>query len=63
VATLTVQPRPTPEERRDRLDQLVAAADTAEILVLCLEPNGIAKFATCTANGLDVERDHILTFT
>ena len=27
------------------------------------ERDGIAKLATCTANGLDVELFHILTFT
>jgi hypothetical protein len=125
VATLTVQPRPTPEERQDvpvdvevdealtvhvatledwvtprqnwelelreghdfgrannvearlmfvageqtssvsfRLDQLDAATDTGELLLLRFEErDGIAKLATCTANGLDVELHHILTFT
>ena len=47
-----------------RLDQLEAADDTAEELVLRFEErDGIAKLARLTANGLDVELFHILTFT
>jgi hypothetical protein len=125
MANLTVQPRPTPEERQDtpveievdealsvlastledwaaprqywelelreghdfgrannvearllfaageqtsslgfRLDQLDAVDDTGQELVLRFEErDGIAKVAFCTANGLDVELHHILTFT
>jgi len=47
-----------------RLDQLEAADDTAEQLVLRFEErDGIAKLARLTENGLDVELFHILTFT
>jgi hypothetical protein len=125
MATLTVQPRPTPEERADtpvevevseeltvllstiedwaaprpnwefelreghdfgrannvegrllyvdghqtssilfRVGQLELAEDTGQELFLGFEEHdGIAKTATCTANGLDVELFHILTFT
>jgi len=49
---------------RFRLEQLDAADDTGEELVLRFEErDGIAKVATLTANGLDVELFHILTFT
>jgi hypothetical protein len=125
MATLTVQPRPTPEERADtpvevqvddavtvwlatiedwaaprpnwefeireghdfgrpnnvegrllyvdghqtssisfRVDQLELAEDTGQELFLGFEErDGIAKTVTCSANGLDVELFHILTFT
>jgi hypothetical protein len=47
-----------------RLDQLARVEDTGEQLVLVLEEkDGIAKLARCTANGLEVELFHILTFT
>jgi hypothetical protein len=47
-----------------RLDQLDAADDTGEQLVLRFEErDGIAKIAYLTPNGLDVELFHILTFT
>jgi hypothetical protein len=47
-----------------RLDQLDGADDVAEALVLRFEEqDGICKLARCTANGLDVELHHILTFT
>jgi hypothetical protein len=47
-----------------RLDQLDAATDTGGELVLRFEEeDGIAKLARVTANGLDVELFHILTFT
>ncbi len=47
-----------------RLDQVDAAEDFGEELVLRFdERNGIAKTARCTANGLDVELFHILTYT
>lgn len=47
-----------------RLEQLETADDLAEGLVLRFEErDGIAKLARCTANGLDVELFHILTFT
>jgi hypothetical protein len=47
-----------------RLDQVDAIDDTGEQLVLRFEErDGIAKLARCTANGLDVELHHILTFT
>ncbi len=47
-----------------RLDQLDAAEDFGDELVLRFEENeGIAKVARLTANGLDVELFHILTFT
>jgi hypothetical protein len=47
-----------------RLDQLDAADDTGEELVLRFEErDGIAKLARLRSNGLDVELFHILTFT
>jgi hypothetical protein len=47
-----------------RLDQLEEATDTGPELVLRFEEeNGIAKLARLTANGLEVELFHILTFT
>jgi hypothetical protein len=47
-----------------RLDQLDAADDTGDQLVLLFEDrDGIAKIAYLTPNGLDVELFHILTFT
>ncbi len=47
-----------------RLDQLDAAEDTGQELVLRFEErDGIAKIARVTANGLGVELHHILTFT
>jgi len=47
-----------------RLDQLDAADDTEDQLVLRFEErDGIAKLARLKANGLDVELFHILTFT
>jgi hypothetical protein len=47
-----------------RLDQLEAADDTGQELVLRFEErDGIAKVARLGANGLDVELFHILTFT
>jgi hypothetical protein len=47
-----------------RLDQLAGAEDTGEELVLRFEENdGIAKLGRLTANGLDVELFHILTYT
>ena len=47
-----------------RLDQLDGLVDTGEMLMLRFEEtDGIAKVARCTANGLDVELFHILTFT
>jgi hypothetical protein len=49
---------------RFRLDQLDAAEDLAEELLLRFEErDGIAKTARATANGLEVELFHILTFT
>ena len=49
---------------RFRLDQLDAAEDLGvELLLRFEERDGIAKVATLTANGLDVELFHILTFT
>ena len=125
MPTLTVQPRPTPEERHDtpvdvevddaltvnaavledwvtprqnwelalreghdfgrannvearllyvsgeqtsslafRLEQLDTVDDTGQQLVLRFEErDGIAKIAYLTANGLDVELHHILTYT
>jgi hypothetical protein len=49
---------------RFRLDQLAAADDTGEELVLRFEEeDGIAKLVTLNAFGLDVELFHILTFT
>jgi hypothetical protein len=47
-----------------RLDQLDAADDVGGELILRFEEeDGIAKVARLTANGLDVELHHILTFT
>ena len=47
-----------------RLDQLEAVQDHGEELVLIFEErNGIAKVGRLTANGLDVELFHILTYT
>jgi hypothetical protein len=47
-----------------RLDQLDAADDTGQELVLRFEErDGIAKLARCTSTGLHVELHHILTFT
>ncbi len=47
-----------------RLDQLEAADDTPEELVLRFEErDGIAKLARGNENGLDVVLFHILTFT
>jgi hypothetical protein len=47
-----------------RLDQLDAADDTGEELVLRFEEqDGIAKLARLNSNGMDVELFHILTFT
>jgi len=49
---------------RFRLEQLDAADDAGEELLLRFEErDGIAKLARLTANGLDVELFHILTFT
>jgi hypothetical protein len=49
---------------RFRLEQLTAAEDTGEDLVLRFEEqDGIAKLVRLTAFGLDVELFHILTFT
>ena len=47
-----------------RLDQLDAADDFGEELVLRFEErDGIAKTVRATANGLDVDFHHILTYT
>ncbi len=47
-----------------RFDQLDAANDYGDELVLRFEEeDGIAKAARLTANGLDVELFHILTYT
>jgi hypothetical protein len=47
-----------------RLEQLEAADDTgAEVVLRFEEQDGICKLARLTANGLDVELFHILTFT
>jgi hypothetical protein len=47
-----------------RLDQLDAAEDVMDALVLRFEEeDGIAKLVRCTSTGLDVELHHILTFT
>jgi hypothetical protein len=47
-----------------RLDQLDAADDVGDELVLQFEEHeGIAKLARLRENGLDVELFHILTFT
>jgi hypothetical protein len=49
---------------RFRLDQLDRAEDTGQELTLIFEEaDGIAKTARCTANGLEIELFHILTFT
>jgi hypothetical protein len=49
---------------RFRLDQLDAAEDFGQELLLRFEErDGIAKTVSATANGLDVELFHILTFT
>ncbi len=49
---------------RFRLDQLDAADDFGDELVLRLEErDGISKAVRLTSNGLDVEFHHILTFT
>ena len=49
---------------RFRLDQLDVAEDFGETLLLRFEErDGIAKIASASANGLDVELFHILTFT
>ena len=47
-----------------RLEQLEAVDELeSELLLRFEERDGIAKVATLTANGLDVELFHILTFT
>jgi hypothetical protein len=47
-----------------RLDQLDAADDTLDALVLRFEErDGICTLARCTATGIDLELHHILTFT
>jgi hypothetical protein len=47
-----------------RLDQLDAVDDVGDELVLRFEErDGIAKLARLTHNGLDVELQHVLTFT
>jgi hypothetical protein len=47
-----------------RLEQLEAADDTGDELVLRFEEReGIARLARLTLNGLDVELFHILTYT
>jgi hypothetical protein len=47
-----------------RLEQLTGAEDTGEMLVLRFEEeDGITKLVRVTANGLDVELFHILTYT
>jgi hypothetical protein len=47
-----------------RLDQVDSADDTGQELVLRFEErDGIAKLARLTANGLDVEMHHVLTYT
>ena len=47
-----------------RLDQLDAAVDAQDELVLRFEErDGIAKLVRCTATGLEIELFHILTFT
>jgi hypothetical protein len=49
---------------RFRLEQLDAADDTGDELVLRFEErDGIAKLARLTLNGVNVELFHILTFT
>jgi hypothetical protein len=47
-----------------RLDQIDRVDDEGEELILIFEErDGIAKLARLTANGLDVELFHILTYT
>jgi hypothetical protein len=47
-----------------RLDQLDGAEDVMDALVLRFEEqDGICKLVRCTANGLEIELFHILTFT
>src|SRR5918994_862123 len=47
-----------------RLDQLDAAEDVMDALVLRFEENdGICKLVRCTANGLEVDLHHFLTYT
>ncbi|MBW3592950.1 MAG: hypothetical protein KY396_04575 [Actinobacteria bacterium] len=47
-----------------RLEQLSGADDTGELLVLRFEEeDGITKLVRASANGLDVELFHILTYT
>jgi hypothetical protein len=47
-----------------RLDQLDSVHDLGDELVIFFEErDGVAKAARLTANGLDVELFHILTFT
>jgi len=47
-----------------RLDQLDAAEDVMDALVLRFEEqDGITKLARCMSTGLDVELHHILTYT
>ena len=46
-------------EQLDRADEM----DANEFLLVFEERDGIAKTARLTANGLDVELFHILTFT
>jgi hypothetical protein len=47
-----------------RLDQLSGADDVMDALVLRFEEeDGICKLVRCTANGLEVELFHILTYT
>ena len=47
-----------------RLDQLDAAEDVMDALVLRFEEqDGICKLARCGRNGLEVELFHILTYT
>jgi hypothetical protein len=47
-----------------RLDQLDGADDLGDVLLLRFEErDGIAKTVQLTANGLDIELFHILTYT
>ena len=47
-----------------RLDQLERADDVGgELILIFEEQDGIAKLARLTANGVDVELFHILTYT
>lgn len=49
---------------RFRLEQVDEVTDTGQELVLRFEEtDGIAKLAHLTANGLDVELFHVLTYT